>query len=101
MLSAVPLLQPTLATNLAPLSPCAAQGWVSVTPVGLLSDIPLTADSASARAQPRAVQALAAALAAAAAHLGVDAGGIPDGMLAAAGGKQDAAAPVLAAGAAS
>lgn len=72
---------------------------MAVTPVGLLSDIPLSADTAAERQQPRTVQALAAAVAAAAEHLGVDAGGIPDGVLAAAAAAQDgiaAAASVLA-----
>lgn len=60
-----------------------AQGWVSVTPVSLRSDMPLTAAEAAQRLEPRVMQALAAAMQAAAADLGVATHSIPPELAAA------------------
>ena len=53
-----------------------SQGWVAVTPLGLRSDVPLDARAAAAREEDKLVPALAAALAAAARHLGKRVGGV-------------------------
>ena len=52
------------------------QGWVAVTPVGLRSDVPLSARAAAAREDERLVAALAAAMQAAAKALGCGLGGL-------------------------
>eukprot|EP00887_Chlorella_sp_A99_P005367 scaffold1.g5367.t1 len=51
-------------------------GWVAVTPIGLRSDMPLNAEAAAEREDGKLVPALAAAVAAAAAQLGVKASGL-------------------------
>lgn len=69
------------------------QGWVAVTPIGLRSDVPVTAEAAQQRLQPALMQALAAAMQAAAASLGVAVRGVPEELLAATGSSAAAAAP--------
>ncbi|PRW58362.1 5 -nucleotidase [Chlorella sorokiniana] len=58
------------------------QGWVAVTPIGLRSDVPITAEAAQQRLQPALLQAVAAAMQAAAASLGVGVRGVPAELLA-------------------
>ena len=58
------------------------QGWVAVTPIGLRSDVPLTATAAQERLQPELLRALAAAMHAAAGSLGVRVAGVPAELLA-------------------
>lgn len=59
------------------------QGWVAVTPIALRSDVPLTAEAAQQRLQPQLLQAVAAAMQAAANSLGVGVRGVPAELLAA------------------
>jgi 5'-nucleotidase len=54
-----------------------AQGFVAVTPLGLVSDIPLTPAAAAGRAREEAVQAVSQVMRAAASALGVQAAGTP------------------------
>lgn len=72
------------------------QGWVAVTPLGLRSDVPVTAEAAQQRLQPVLMQALAAAMQAAAASLGVAVSGLPSELLAANGAAATEAAAVAA-----
>jgi 5'-nucleotidase len=52
-------------------------GWVAVTPVGLVSDVPLSASAAAGRANQPLIDAVALLVRAAAAELGVEAAGVP------------------------
>lgn len=53
-----------------------SNGWVAVTPIGLLSDIPLSATAASGKGNGTLVEQTAVALTAAAQHLGLQTGGL-------------------------
>lgn len=74
------------------------QGWVAVTPICLRSDMPLTAAAAGLRKQQAALEALAAAMTAAAKELGVQTAGIPAELLPPAAEAPLAAAMMAAAG---
>jgi hypothetical protein len=56
-----------------------ARGWVAVTPVGLRSDIPLTANEAASRTDGELVDALGTIINSVAEELKVQVAGLPDG----------------------